>query len=451
MKRAVVKRRGAGNVAGRGRNVRRGSQWGNAPAVDVPATMKALVLRGRGFENLAVADVPVPEPGENQLLARVDAAGVCTSNLKLIAQGPDHTFINGWDLSRWPVILGDEGVVTLVKVGARLRRRYRAGERFAIQPAVDTAPILHRERYRDEAAGMRKCAVGYTLPGHLAQYILIQEEVLAAQCLLPLPDAGMPYFAAALAEPISCCHSAQERHVHLLKDGPQAPRRAAIGLLRGGVAAISGAGVMGRMHAELALRFAPRVLIVADLLEARLRRARADLSAKARRAGTRLLCVTPADLPAVVARESGGRGVDDLVLAVGIRDVQQQALALLADGGVANLFGGLPRGQHMLELDALRVHYGEIRLVGSSGGEPSDLAAALASIAAGEIDPGNYVAAVGSLHGAVDVLRMVKDGKLEGRAVLYPHLPLTPLKAVSRWDGAREQALLEKRRCATTF
>ena len=75
-------------------------------AVDsvVPETMQAVVACGRGFGNLAVRQVAVPEIGAGQLLARVDAAGVCTSILKLIEQGPEHTFINGWDMERWPVI-----------------------------------------------------------------------------------------------------------------------------------------------------------------------------------------------------------------------------------------------------------------------------------------------------------------------------------------------------------
>ena len=66
----------------------------------VPKTMQALVASGKGFESLAVREVPVPEIGPNQLLARVDAAGVCTSNIKLIAQDEDHTIINGWDMQK---------------------------------------------------------------------------------------------------------------------------------------------------------------------------------------------------------------------------------------------------------------------------------------------------------------------------------------------------------------
>ncbi|MBE0536014.1 MAG: alcohol dehydrogenase catalytic domain-containing protein, partial [Phycisphaerae bacterium] len=212
----------------------------NVDAV-IPGTMQAVVARGAGFENLAVERVAVPAVGPDQLLARVDAAGVCTSILKLIAQGPEHTYINGWDMAKWPVILGDEGAVTVVKVGAHLADRYRPGQRFAIQPAVGVSPILHRERYKNGGEGMHKCAVGYTLGGHLAEYILVQEEVLAAECLLPLPCADMGYYAVSMAEPISCIYSAQDRHYHVVKDGPHAARRGQLGLLPGGVAVVVGA------------------------------------------------------------------------------------------------------------------------------------------------------------------------------------------------------------------
>jgi threonine dehydrogenase-like Zn-dependent dehydrogenase len=413
--------------------------------ITVPATMQAVVACGRGFENLAVRDVPVPRPGPHQLLARVDAAGVCTSILKLIDQGPDHTYINGWDMERWPVILGDEGAVTIVQAGSNLADRYRPGERYAIQPAVDVAPILHRERYRNHAEGMRKCAVGYTLPGHLAQYILIQEEVLEAGCLLPLPDAGLPYFAVSMGEPISCIYSAQDRNYHIRKDGPFAPRQPVLGLQSGGTTVVVGAGAMGRIHAELALRFRPATLIVSDLQQERLDRTTHTLGAKAAARGVRLVCVQPDALEKTVRDASDGRGADDVILAVGVRPVQQQALTLLAKGGVANLFGGLPKGQHMLEVSALAVHYDEIKLVGSSGGEPSDMAATLTAIADGDVDPGNYVAAVGSLDNAIHCLELIKQTRLDGKAILYPHVQPTPLRMVEHWSAETEAAFLTER------
>jgi threonine dehydrogenase-like Zn-dependent dehydrogenase len=409
---------------------------------DIPKAMQALVASGIGFENLAVKQVPVPDAGPDQLLARVDAAGVCTSIIKLVEQGEKHPFINGWNMKKWPVILGDEGSVTLAKIGDNLRYKYKVGQRYAIQPAVNVAPILYRERYKNNAEGMNKCAVGYTLGGNLAQYILIQEEVLKGECLLPLPDEDMAYFAVSMAEPISCIYSAQERNYHIIKKGPHASRVPQLGFLPGGVAVVIGAGAMGRMHAELALRFSPRVVIVSDLQRSRLDETIQTIGKKAAAKGTKLLCALPDKLADTVKAESGGLGADDIVLAVGIQPVQQNALGLLAPGGVANLFGGLPRGEHLLELDALAVHYQEIKVVGSSGGEPSDMAATLRAIAAGDIDPGNYVAAVGSLDNAIDVLKMIKETKIDGKVMLYPHIKHTPLRMVGHWSKMQEIVLL---------
>jgi L-sorbose 1-phosphate reductase len=409
---------------------------------EIPATMQALVARGVGFDNLEVTQVPVPQPGPDQLLARVDAAGVCTSIIKLIEQGDKHTFINGWDLSKWPVILGDEGAVTIVKIGNNLKSTYKLGQRFAIQPAVAVPPINHRERYKNNAAGMLKCAVGYSLGGNLAQYVLIQEEVLKGECLLPLPDEEMAYFAVSMAEPISCIYSAQQRNYHIIKNGPHASRVPQLGFLPGGVAVVIGAGAMGRMHAELALRFSPRVLIVSDLQQARLDETMQMIGKKSAAKGVKLLCTLPDKLADIIKVESGDAGADDIILAVGIQPVQQNALGLLAPGGVANLFGGLPRGKHLLELDALAVHYQEIKVVGSSGGDPSDMAATLDAIADGDIDPGNYVAAVGALDNAIDVLKMIKETKIDGKAMLYPHIKHTPLRRVGCWSKAQEIELL---------
>ena len=104
---------------------------------------------------------------------------------------------------------------------------------------------------------------------------------------------------------------------------------------------------------------------------------------------------------------------------------------------MANLFGGLPRGDHVLELDTLAVHYDEIKVVGSSGGEPSDMRATLKAIVCGQIDPDRYVAAVGSLDNAIDVLRMIKEGKIDGKAILYPHIQQTSLQGVEYWSKGR--------------
>jgi len=416
----------------------------NAKEFLIPAAMKALVLRGRGFENLALEEVAVPQINDDQLLARVDAAGVCTSILKIIRQGSEHGFINGWDIGRFPIVLGDEGSVTIVKVGANLRGEYSVGQRYSIQPAVDIAPILHRDRYRTGGEGMSKCAVGYTLGGHLGEYIRIQEEVLRGGCLLRLPDDGMSYFGVSMAEPISCVWGSQQRNVHVVRRGGGA-RQAVSGILAGGEAVIVGAGVMGRMHAEIAIGYGPRVLMVCDVRQDRVERVKKSIGKKAAAKGVELVCVGAGEVEAAVKKYSNGSGADDVIVAVGDRAVQQEALKLTGKGGVVNLFGGLAKGDNVLQVDAGLVHYNEMKLVGSSGGDRADMAESLEAIAAGDIDAGNYVGAVGGLENAIEVLQMMAAGKLEGRAVLYPHIGRTDLKLVDGWSGEEEKKFLEDR------
>lgn len=408
----------------------------------IPSEMVAVRLSGTGFESLSIDRVPVPEVGPNQVLCRVDASGVCSSNLKLISQGSSHSLINGWDMERFPLTLGEEASLTVVRVGEALRGEYREGQRVAIQPAVDLPPINHRERYNNNAEGMTKAAVGYTLGGMLAEYFLVPDEVIEGRCLLPLPDDNLPYFAVSIAEPIACAHKSQEQHVHLVKDSPVAPRVPQLGLLKGGTTVIVGAGTIGRMHAELALRFGPKNLIVSAKGDAARRKVIESLADKARRQSVDLHVVDPGGLPQAVRRISKS-GADDVIVAVGSQAAQQEALSLLNRGGVANLFGGLPRGQHLLELDSLDVHYRETRVVGSSGGDPWDMRDTLDLLASGEFDAGNYVYGVGGLEHTVEILERMRTERVNGRAIVYPHGGVTEFRKVDYWSADSERELFD--------
>jgi len=410
----------------------------------IPKTMKAVVLSGRGFENIKIKRVPVPEPGPKQLLARVDAAGVCTSILKIIEQGSAHKLLNGWDISRWPIILGDEGSLTIVKAGWELGDIYPVGKRYGIQPAVDHGPINHPERYNNKGKGMKKTAVGYSLGGQLSEYILVQEEVIEGSCLIPLPDNEMPYFAVSMAEPISCVVSAQTRNVHIYKDSPQSPRYAKLGIKENGTCIVVGAGAMGKIHTELAMRYMPRILIVCDVLKERLNWIRSKLKPKAEKKGIKLITVTPDKISKLLAEVTEGRMADDIILAVGIRKVQQEAFSWLGFGGTINFFGGLLKGDSLLNIDNIRVHYEEIKVAGSSGGDPGDYIDTLDAIKNNDIDPGNYVAAVGSIDNSVKVLEMIKSNKIQGKAIIYPHIRHMELNMVDYWDGEKEDIFLEE-------
>jgi hypothetical protein len=174
---------------------------------DVPRSTTAWNVYGKGVESVGRGglpeEVPVGTPGPDQLLVRVDAVGLCFSDVKLIRQGGDHPKLYGRDLATQPTRLGHEAAVTIVAVGKELASRFHPGQRLAIQP--------------DIYVGGRSTAYGYTIPGALIGYHLIGPEVLAADdgaYVVPVTD-DMGYAETALTEPWACVEAAysQRRRV----------------------------------------------------------------------------------------------------------------------------------------------------------------------------------------------------------------------------------------------
>jgi threonine dehydrogenase-like Zn-dependent dehydrogenase len=406
--------------------------------------MRATTLTGVGTDSLAVRTTPVPRPGPRQLLARVDAAGICTSVNKLVDQGAKHPLMHGWDPARHPAIVGDEGVVTIVDVGSELAAAWREGQRCAVQPAVDIAPINHLERYDDDGQGVAKVAVGYSLPGLLAEYILITEEVLQAGCLIPLPDPGMPAGHAAIAEPISCIISSHAHHMHLSQPDRTKARTATTGLKPGGVTVVIGVGPMGRMHVDLAIAARPRVIVATARRDERLAWIHDTFGERAAAAGVELVTVNTAtqDLAEVVRRVSAGAGADDLIVTAADGALMEWVQHLLARYGVLDLFAGLKPGEEIIGIDERFVHYQEINITGSSGGGPWDVIETLRLMAAGDIDAAAHIGHVGDLDHAPELLGMARDGRVQGKAIVYPHRRSAAIRDVARWSAEDEQRYL---------
>jgi threonine dehydrogenase-like Zn-dependent dehydrogenase len=153
-------------------------------------------LYGAGIENIGKDGEPevfsVPEPGDDQLLVRIDSVGMCFSDIKILKQGGSHPKLYNRDLSIEPGRLGHEVSLTVVKAGKNLQKDYYQGQRFAVQPDI----------YQDG----KSTAYGYTIPGGLIQYHLIGPEMLdtdAGVCLLPI-NGEISYAAASLLEPWGC-------------------------------------------------------------------------------------------------------------------------------------------------------------------------------------------------------------------------------------------------------
>jgi len=297
-----------------------------------PAETLAWNVYGKGIESVGrdgrPEPVDVPRPSADQLLVRVDAVGLCFSDIKLIRLGGEHPKLYGRDLTRDPTRLGHETAVTVIEVGEGLRDGFRPGQRLAIQPDI----------YVDG----RSTAYGYTIPGGLIGYHVIGPEVLAADdgAYVVEVDDRLGYAETALTEPWACVEAAYTQRRRLI---PATGGRT---------------WVVGRPGDDTPYRLGgvldgAREIVVTDL--------RDDLAQEIRQhapAGAEIR---------LAAAESASGPFDDVIL-LGPRsaDVVSRAADALAFRGVLNLVADEPLDGRV-EVDIGRLHYHYTAFVGTNG------------------------------------------------------------------------------------
>lgn len=318
-----------------------------SPEAPISAETWAWNMYGAGVENIGrdgkPERFPVPEPGENQLLVRVDAVGMCFSDVKLIQQGGKHPKLYNRDLAKEPTRLGHEAALTVLKVGAGLRDRYRPGQRLAMQP--------------DIYVGGKSTAYGYTIPGGLTQFHLIGPEVLAADdgaYVLPVAD-GLGYAETALTEPWACVEGAYTQRRRL------EPRP-------GGTMWILGRPGDTTEYSFTRYLDAPATIVLSDVPQS-LR------ELIERKSSARLIVrdgLEPAGYADLSQELTGGQGFDDIVVldprsaaAVGA------AARLIARRGTFNMVGRVPLDGKP-DVDVGRLHYDYTAYVGGPGPEIAD-------------------------------------------------------------------------------
>ncbi len=318
---------------------------------EIPAAMKAWQVFGAGLENFGCDEQPVeievPQPGPRELLARVDAAGLCFSDVKILRLGGEHPRLYGRDLATNPIIPGHEVALTIVKVGSDIANKFSIGDRFVVQADIFYQGI--------------NLAFGYMLPGAFEQYVLLGKEILEGDeglYLIPVqPETG--YAETALSEPWACVIHAY--HTDFRRQ-----------LAAGGAAwFIGGEEVEGYSLGALAEEEqGPDKILYTGVSE----QLREELVATAQKWGAQLQEVPSAAAESIdeLEEEVAPDGFDDIILlgrpapelveAASVALGREGALVLVTDEP-------LPRP---VEIDLGRIHYDYVRYLGCRGPDISE-------------------------------------------------------------------------------
>jgi L-iditol 2-dehydrogenase len=335
------------------------------------------VVRFYAPRDIRVEDAPAPMAGPGDLVIRVRNCSTCGTDAKIWRSGHPNL--------RPPRVLGHEVAGEVVEVGQGADG-WSVGDRVQVIAAIPDG-TCHECQHGRMTVCPNQELIGYHYDGGFAELMRVPAKVLAVDGVNRVPD-GLSFAEASLAEPLSCVLNGQEH--------------ARVG--EGDTVVVVGAGPIGCLHVRLArARGAARVFLI------ELNRRRLEMAAG---------LVTPdeaigadTDTVEAVRQLTGGRGADVIIVAAASGKAQEEGLRMAARGGRVSFFGGLPKDQPTITVDANIVHYREVAIVGANSSSPDHNKQALALIASGAIRVADLITHRLPLERAVEGIHTVTRGE----------------------------------------
>ena len=362
----------------------------------------------------------LPQLRDNEILAKVVSDSLCMSSYKASSQGTDHKRIPD-DVAENPIIIGHEFAGELVEVGSKWAHKFKAGDKFSIQPAL---------YYEDGPVGILSApGYSYKFIGGDATYVIIPNEVMARDCLLAYQGEG--YYPASLAEPLSCVIGAMHANYHTTPGSYKHSMEIVDG---GKMAILAGVGPMGLAAINYVLRREdrkPSLLVVTDVDQTRLDRAASIYTVEfAASRGIDLKYINTGKMgnPAEELKMiSGDSGYDDVFVFAPVKPVVEQGDAILAFDGCLNFFAGPSDPNFSAMFNFYNVHYSYTHIVGTSGGNNDDMVEALDIMSKG-LDPAGLITHIGGLNAVIEATNHLPEIP-GGKKLIYTHIdmPLTPI------------------------
>jgi len=359
----------------------------------LPKSQHAVQLVGPGALRLNPSK-PVPTPGPHEILVKVEAVGLCFSDLKLLKQFDHHPrkseIVGGIEPEvlkgmqsyvpgSLPTVPGHELVCRIVAVGDQVKH-HQVGQRCLVQADYRQLPT----------AGGSNAAFGYNFEGGLQEYTLLDERVVIApdgnRFLIPAGE-DKSASAVALAEPWACVEASYAtRERNTLKAG-------------GRLLAVVAEGHQAKGVTE---------------------------------------CFSPGGEPAEVhtlspgeVADLAGESFDDIVYFGSDKATIEVLNDKLAPGGIINIVLGGRRIGQLVSVGVGRVHYGMTRWVGTTGDHAAESYQHIP--ATGEIRENDRILVVGAggPMGEMHVIRNICSG-LSGLSIVGTDLDARRIEGLRR-------------------
>jgi L-sorbose 1-phosphate reductase len=393
--------------------------------------MKTKAVRIYGKKDLRLEEFELPEMNDDEILAQVVSDSICMSSHKAALQGADHKRVPG-DVHINPTILGHEFAGVILDVGKKWQHKFRKGQKFSIQPAMNHMGTLEAPGY------------SFRYIGGDATHIIIPPIVMEADSLLPYE--GEAFFPASLSEPMSCIVGAFHASYHV----PPGTYIHEMGIREGGkMAILAGVGPMGLGAIDYALHQdrKPQLIVVTDIDDGRLSRAACLFTPEhAASLGIKLVYVNTSKTAHPVSQLleiSEGTGYDDVFVFAPVRQVVEQGDAILGIDGCLNFFAGPTNPEFRAEFNFYNVHYAFTHIVGTSGGNTDDMKESLHLMTQGRINPAVMITHVGGLDAVIDTTLDLPEIP-GGKKLIYTNISMPLVSLYKLEEKGKEDELYAK-------
>jgi L-iditol 2-dehydrogenase len=294
--------------------------------------MRAAVYRGESV--VSVDEVATPAIGDGEILIRVEACGVCPTDLKKIE----------YNLLQPPRIFGHETAGVVAKVGRNVKK-YQPGDRVIVFHHIPCGSCFYCQRKLYAQCPVYK-KVGVTAGfepagGGFSQYVRAMDWIVE-RGVEKIPE-GVPFEVAAFVEPVNTCLKAVDQCDPRPDD----------------VVLVQGQGPVGLMFTML-LKLRGCTVVATDTLPLRL-----DL---ARRCGAAFALDPRANgdnaVTAKLKELTSGRGADMVFVATNVKNIVEEAIASSRPGAKIMLFAQTSHKER-IELSGASICVDERSLLGS--------------------------------------------------------------------------------------
>jgi len=337
------------------------------------------VARWYSNRDVRIEEMPVPPIGSGELLVKVEACGICGSDV-----------MEWYRLDRAPLVLGHEIGGQIVEVGEGVER-YHEGDRVSAAHHVPCNTCRYcLSGHHTVCDTLRQTNFD---PGGLAEYIRLP-AINVDRGVFLLPD-DMSYEDATFIEPVACV-------LRGLRKANIQP---------GDSVLVIGSGITGLLYVQLA-RALGAVRLVATVNDYRLK--------AAKQLGADAVIHANEDVPVLLRQVNQGRLADLVVVCTGAESAIDQALKSVERNGTVLFFAPTTPGVSIpLSINEL-FWRNDITLTTSYAASPADYQTALELVRAGSIQIQRMITHRLPLAETVRGFQLVVEAKESIKVIINP-------------------------------